>query len=110
MLGKTLTPCLIMAANIPLYASAHDGPKGVELSKHQLAAVTVAVDRFRKDGHKLDGYRLMVAERGEVIEVTLVPELIKSTNMVGFEKSGLPEVHYYLDATGSAIQKVLLGQ
>lgn len=109
MLGKTLTLCTVMLPMLPC-ASAEDVVKGIKLSSYELAAVTVATDRFRADGHKLDGYRLIVVERDEGIEVTFVPELVKSTNMIGFEKSNLPEVHYYLDATGLAIRKVLLGQ
>ncbi|WNL45782.1 hypothetical protein RKE25_20600 [Dyella sp. BiH032] len=109
MLGKTLTLCIAMLPMLPC-ASAEDVVKGIKLSSYELAAVTVATDRFRADGHKLDGYRLIVVERDEGIEVTFVPELIRSTNMVGFEKSSAPEIHYYLDATGSAIQRILLGQ
>jgi len=36
--------------------------------------------------------------------------LVKSSNMVGFEKSSKPEIHYYLDITGLRVIKVLLGQ
>lgn len=109
MLGRTLTFCLLAVTATPAISAAR-GASSLELSAPALSAVTTATDRFKADGNKMDGYRLMIFERRDGIEVVFVPELIKSSNMVGFEKSARPEVHYYLDASGSAIQKVLLGQ
>ena len=110
MSRQALLIFFVAAINTPLYALATSDVKATELSAPKLAAVAAATDRFRADGNKVEGYRLTVLERSDGIEVIFVPELIKSTNMVGFEKSSRPEVHYYLDVTGSEIRKMLLGQ
>lgn len=110
MFKKVLLIFFFATINTPFPALAASDVKATELSTPKLTAVATATDRFRADGNKLEGYRLMIVERGDSIEVIFVPGLIKSTNMVGFEKSSRPEIHYYLDATGLVIKKVLLGQ
>lgn len=111
MLIKILPLFFVVAINYPLCASESAGAtKRVELSAPSLAAMATATDRFRADGNKINGYRSMIFEHGDGIEVIFVPELVGSSNMVGFEKSNRQEIHYYLDLSGVVIQKVLLGQ
>ena len=80
------------------------------LGADQSKAVFTAFDRFRADGFKETGYRISVSSKSSGIEVTFVPPLKASSNWVGAEPSGLPEVHYYLNADGSVVLKRLLGQ
>ena len=57
------------------------------------------------------GYGAVIRKlQSKGIEVTFVPAMKASSNWVGEEPSGLPEVHYYLDADGRVILKKLLGQ
>lgn len=80
------------------------------LGANESQAIFTAIDRFRADGYKEAGYRTSVTSESKGIEVTFVPPLKASSNWVGAEPSGLPEVHYYLDAGGRVVLKKLLGQ
>ncbi|WP_154584899.1 hypothetical protein [Burkholderia pseudomallei] len=84
--------------------------KSLGLGVDSSRAVFSALDRFRGDGYRQDGYRITINERLDGIEVVFIPPLKKSNNLIGVEQSDLPEIHYYLDSSGKKILKKLLGQ
>ena len=97
--------------SVPQHArSEGERPHSIEISASQLTAMTTALDRFRSEGNKIDDYYALVVAGKDGTEVIFVPELVKSSNMVSFEKSSKHEIHYYLDVTGLRVIKVLLGQ
>ena len=94
---------------LPMSVQAAD--EGVHaLGANESQAIFTAIDRFRADGYREAGYRISVTSESKGVEVTFVPPLKASSNWVGAEPSGLPEVHYYLNADGKVVLKKLLGQ
>jgi hypothetical protein len=111
MLNKLIFAALLCLLFAPQQAlCGDDKPASIELTQLQLKAMTTALNRFQTDGNKVDDYSVLVTTWASGIEVVFVPELVKSSNMVGFERSTKSEIHYYLDTTGLRIIKVLLGQ
>jgi hypothetical protein len=82
----------------------------VDLSINESQAVFTALSRFRAEGYKESGYRISIQTNAEGFEIVFVPPLKKSGNWIGVEPSGLPEVHYYMNSSGSVVLKKLLGQ
>ena len=111
MTDKVAALAFLVLWSVPQHArSEGERPHSIEISASQLTAMTTALDRFRSEGNKIDDYYALVVAGKDGTEVIFVPELVKSSNMVGFEKSSKPEIHYYLDITGLRVIKVLLGQ
>lgn len=111
MINKNLLVASLALLIAPRLALSEEVPsKSIEMSASQLTAMTTALDRFRSDGNKIGGYYALVVSGKNGTEVAFVPELVRSSNMIGFEKSSKPDIHYYLDTTGLKVIKVLFGQ
>ena len=108
---RPLLALLLIFLSAPQRAlSEGSKPISIELSASQLTPMATALDRFRSDGNKISDYRVLLISRTDGTEVVFVPELVKSSNMIGFERSTKPEVHYYVDVAGLKITKALFGK
>lgn len=111
MIIKSVFVGLLLLLNVPQVTLASElQPPSVDLSVLQLRAMATALDRFRSDGYMVDDYLAQIVSGKDDIKVIFVPELVKSDNLLGVEKSHKPEVHYYLDSTGMKVTNVLFGQ
>lgn len=111
MIIKSIFVGLLLLLSMPQVTLASElQPPSVELSVLQLRAMATALDRFRSDGYMIDDYLAQIVSGKDGIKVIFVPELVKSDNLLGVEKSHKTEVHYYLDSTGMKVNKVLFGQ
>lgn len=87
-----------------------DEPDKIDLGEYRSQAVFRATERFREDGYKWNGYRIIVSSDGKGIEVIFVPPGASGNDPWVDKPSSLPEVHYYLDVEGHVILRKLLGK
>ena len=83
--------------------------QSIDLGMERSQAIVSALDRFRTDGYKTDGYRMVITQQEDSIEVIFVPRLT-SDDPLSAKPSGLPEVHYYLDSSGKKVLRRLFGK
>lgn len=81
----------------------------IDLGMTKSQAIVNALDRFRADGYKMDGYRIVVNQTSDIVEVIFVPALTSSDPFTA-KPSDLSEVHYYLDASGKKVMRRLFGK
>lgn len=97
---------LLMSSN-QITIAQEDRP--LNINSLQSKAIASSIDQFRKEGHNIQEYRIVIKDKRDLTEVIFVPNSPK--NDPYYEKpKNAPEIHYFVDNTNGTIVRQLFGK